>query len=243
MATKAKQSTLFPNAEGGIPQLRDVAELIKDGKVKNVVVMAGAGISTAAGIPDFRSPETGLYHNLSKYNLPYPEAIFDIDYFKRKPQAFFALAKELYPGNFTPTKTHYFFKLLKDKGVLRTVFTQNIDTLERLAGLTDADVVEAHGSFASAECLRCKTTYSTTAIKPQIDRGEVVRCERPGCKGKKDALVKFRITFFGEQLPKRLFQRLPDLDKADLLIVLGTSLTAVKPKALILMEGLGEKVE
>lgn len=49
---------------------------------KRIVVMAGAGISTAAGIPDFRTPGTGLYDNLQKYNLPYPEAIFDISYFK-----------------------------------------------------------------------------------------------------------------------------------------------------------------
>lgn len=50
-----------------------------------------------------------------------PEAIFDIDYFVKQPHAFYALAKELYPGNFKPTHTHYFFKLLQEKGILRTV--------------------------------------------------------------------------------------------------------------------------
>lgn len=70
----------------------------------------------AAGIPDFRSPGSGLYHNLQKYNLPEPQAIFDIGYFKENPEPFFMLAKELLPGSFKPTISHYFIKLLKEKG-------------------------------------------------------------------------------------------------------------------------------
>ena len=54
--------------------------------------MAGAGFSTSAGIPDFRTPGTGLYDNLQKYNIPYPEAIFDIDFFRENPRPFFTLA-------------------------------------------------------------------------------------------------------------------------------------------------------
>jgi NAD-dependent SIR2 family protein deacetylase len=57
-----------------------VVEFIKSGKAKNIILMNGAGISVAAGIPDFRSPKTGLYHNLAKYDLPYAEAIFEIEY-------------------------------------------------------------------------------------------------------------------------------------------------------------------
>jgi NAD-dependent deacetylase sirtuin 2 len=56
-----------------------VVEFIKSGKAKNIILMNGAGISVAAGIPDFRSPKTGLYHNLAKYDLPYAEAIFEIE--------------------------------------------------------------------------------------------------------------------------------------------------------------------
>lgn len=61
-----------------------VVEFIKSGKAKNIILMNGAGISVAAGIPDFRSPKTGLYHNLAKYDLPYAEAIFEIEYVHNK---------------------------------------------------------------------------------------------------------------------------------------------------------------
>lgn len=54
----------------------------------------------AAGIPDFRSPGTGLYDNLQKYNLPSPQAIFEIGYFRQNPKPFYHLAKELYPAKF-----------------------------------------------------------------------------------------------------------------------------------------------
>lgn len=89
--------------------------------------MAGAGISTGAGIPDFRSPVTGLYASLAKYDLPYPEALFDIGFFRGNPQPFYTLYKELYPDGKTyrPTLTHCFFTLLEKKGKLLRVFTQN----------------------------------------------------------------------------------------------------------------------
>lgn len=96
-----------------------IVKYIKDGKAKNVVTLAGAGISTSAGIPDFRSPGTGLYDNLQRFDLPDPQAVFSIDFFKEKPEPFFTLAKELYPSNFTPTPCHYFVKLLEDKGLVR----------------------------------------------------------------------------------------------------------------------------
>ncbi|KAE8225075.1 hypothetical protein CF319_g2105 [Tilletia indica] len=211
------------------PTIENVAQLIKKGQVKKVIVMAGAGISTSAGIPDFRSPETGLYANLAKYDLPYAEAIFDIDYFREHPQAFFTLSKDLYPGHFLPTRTHYFFRLLHEKGLLQRVFTQNIDTLERLAGIPASKIVEAHGSFASTHCTRCGSEVDPDWIRERILRGEVAYCEvercvRQGGPGGKGGLVKPDIVFFGEALPKRFFSLIDDFQKADLLIVLGTSL-------------------
>ncbi|KWU46285.1 SIR2-domain-containing protein, partial [Rhodotorula sp. JG-1b] len=237
------------------PQLEDVAHLIKDGKAKRVVVMAGAGISTAAGIPDFRSPGTGLYDNLAQYDLPYAEAIFDIDYLEEHPEAFYTLAKELYPGNFKPTTSHYFFRLLQDKGILHGLWSQNIDTLERLAGVEEDRLVEAHGSFATAKCLRCGKKYDKDDIKPQIMRGEVARCQEKSCKGRRDALIKPEIVFFGKselRLPDKFFSRMKDFSSCDLLIVVGTSLTVGPfnslmhrvpsscPRLLINLESVGE---
>ena len=200
--------------------LEDIAALIKAGSVRNVVVCAGAGISTSAGIPDFRSPETGLYHNLKKLNLDYPEQVFDIDFFRRKPEPFFQLAHELYPGKFQPTMAHAFIRLLHEKDILLRCFTQNIDTLERRAGIPPERIVEAHGSFAGNHCIasRCGREADAEKTKEIILQKKIPRCQK--C----NSLVKPDIVFFGEGLPNNFFKKLGDLKKADLVIVMGTSL-------------------
>src|SRR6195952_2952722 len=134
-----------------------IAEYINDTPRKRIVVMTGAGISTSAGIPDFRSPDTGLYANLARLDLPFAEAVFDISYFRQNPDPFYMLAKELYPGQFLPTIAHAFIALLEDKYMLPVLFTQNIDCLERRAGVPAEKIVEAHGCFATQRCIECKT--------------------------------------------------------------------------------------
>ncbi|OAD72910.1 hypothetical protein PHYBLDRAFT_113189 [Phycomyces blakesleeanus NRRL 1555(-)] len=198
--------------------LQAVVDYIKENEVKNVIVMSGAGISTAAGIPDFRTKGTGLYDNLQKFNLPYAEAIFDIEYFMETPEPFYALAKELYPGRHFPTKVHYFIRLLDEKKMLLRNYTQNIDTLERLSGLSPERIIEAHGSFATASCVECDKTADPGFVKNKALKAEVARCSE--CNG----LIKPDITFFGQSLPERFHNNLSDFDNADLLIVIGTSL-------------------
>ncbi|KAJ9578771.1 hypothetical protein L9F63_004979 [Diploptera punctata] len=202
-----------------------IIKYIEEGRCKNLITMAGAGISTSAGIPDFRSPGSGLYHNLEKYNLPDPQAIFEIGFFRLNPKPFFTLAKELYPGSFKPTVCHYFIRLLNEKGLLRRHYTQNIDTLERVAGLPGEKIVEAHGTFHTSHCLECKQEYSLSWMKERIFADVVPTCD--DCNG----VVKPDIVFFGENLPSRFFSCVEkDFPKCDLLIILGSSL-AVQPFA------------
>ncbi|KAA8570273.1 hypothetical protein EYC84_002582 [Monilinia fructicola] len=206
--------------------IEGIAKFIRDGQAKNIVVLTGAGISTSAGIPDFRSPETGLYANLAALDLPYAEAVFDIDFFRENPAPFYILAKELYPGKFYPTVSHAFVALLERKGLLGMLFTQNIDCLERRAGVSSEKIIEAHGSFASQRCIDCKTEYPDDKMKKAVEDSDPATCLVPQCGG----LVKPDIVFFGEQLPEAFHTHKMIPATADLVIVMGTSLS-VQPFA------------
>ncbi|XP_039594052.1 NAD-dependent protein deacetylase sirtuin-3-like isoform X1 [Polypterus senegalus] len=217
LSTSPSKCHLF--GKSSEPQtLDDVVSLLKRGDCKRVIVMAGAGISTPSGIPDFRSPGSGLYDNLQQYDIPYPEAIFDIHYFHQNPRPFFTLAKELYPGNYLPNSAHYFVRLLHMKGLLQRMYTQNIDGLERLAGVPPDKLVEAHGTFASATCTTCQKSYAGEDLKADIFADRIPKCAT--CRG----VIKPDIVFFGEELPQRFLLFLTDFPLADLLIIMGTSL-------------------
>lgn len=221
---RAPPSPLLPSFD-----LAGVAALINSGRVRRIICMCGAGISVSAGIPDFRSPGTGLYSRLQEYNLPHPQAVFEIDFFRRNPRPFYLLAKELFPGTYAPTPTHHFIRLLHDKGLLLRCYTQNIDSLEAQAGLPYDKVIAAHGNFDSAHCIACKAKHEVEYVRSAVMAQEPCYCAtgKKGCKG----LVKPAIVFFGESLPERFWKCVPgDFEQADLLIVLGTSLV-VQPFA------------
>uniref|UniRef100_K7ET62 NAD-dependent protein deacetylase n=1 Tax=Pongo abelii TaxID=9601 RepID=K7ET62_PONAB len=189
-------------------------------RCRRVICLVGAGISTSAGIPDFRSPSTGLYDNLEKYHLPYPEAIFEISYFKVCAPPGRGICEGWGWGHL-PTICHYFMRLLKDKGLLLRCYTQNIDTLERIAGLEQEDLVEAHGTFYTSHCVSvsCRHEYPLSWMKEKIFSEVTPKCE--DCQ----SLVKPDIVFFGESLPARFFSCMQsDFLKVDLLLIMGTSL-------------------
>lgn len=151
--------------------------------------------------------------------------MFDIDYFRRHPEPFYVLAKELYPGQFHPTVSHAFIALLARKGKLFMNFTQNIDCLERRAGVPSDLIIEAHGSFAAQRCIECRAAFPDDEMKHHVERGEVPRCAKSGAPGGCDGLVKPDIVFFGEALPERFRSNTHMSTTADLVVVIGTSLT------------------
>ncbi|XP_035461320.1 NAD-dependent protein deacetylase sirtuin-1 [Scophthalmus maximus] len=211
-----------------INTLEDVVRLLHESK--RILVLTGAGVSVSCGIPDFRSRD-GIYARLAVDfpDLPDPQAMFDIEYFRRDPRPFFKFAKEIYPGQFQPSPCHKFISMLDKQGKLLRNYTQNIDTLEQVAGVQR--IIQCHGSFATASCLVCKHKLDCEAIREDIFNQVVPHC--PRCPDIPLAIMKPDIVFFGENLPEMFHRAMKqDKDEVDLLIVIGSSLK-VRPVALI----------
>ena len=180
----------------------------------DTVTPTGIGTDADGFIP-------GLYDTLEISGLPYPEAVFELDFFRTNPQPFYELAKALWPSDASrPTKAHKLVKLLADKDQLVRCYTQNIDSLERAAGVPAEYIVAAHGNFDSATCI---------ATGKKVDADELRRAifedKTDAFNSKMGGLCKADIVFFGEALPDRFWASLrEDFDAAELLLVIGTSL-------------------
>ena len=109
--------------------------------------------------------------------------MFDIEVFRQDPHIFYTFAKQILPSTTHFSPTHAFLKLLQDKQKLVRVYTQNIDNLEQLAGVAEDKLVQCHGSFATASCMRCGVRVSGEEIREEVLRGEVPKCRR--CEGER----------------------------------------------------------
>ncbi|KAJ1982888.1 NAD-dependent histone deacetylase sir2 [Dimargaris xerosporica] len=222
--------------------VEDVIALLA--KARRVMILTGAGISVSCGIPDFRSPN-GIYTRLGQFGLDDPQQMFDIECFSESPNVFYSFARELYPSNFQPSPSHHFIRLVETRGQLLRNYTQNIDTLEQRAHIER--VVQCHGSFATASCIRCGYQVPGDAIKDDIFAQRVPQCGRCSTAATKTTAARPRaqrwasdddedddhppgimkpdITFFGENLP-RVFEEsfVIDRERVDLLLVMGSSL-------------------
>lgn len=184
---------------------------------KYIVSLIGAGISTNAGIPDFRGPK-GIYN---QKNIA-ADKIFNINYFKQDPSQFYSHMSELITImlNATPTKGHLFLKKLEDLGKLKMTISQNIDGLHKKAGIKN--YIDVHGNFEKFICLNCNKEYPINdeiidLIKNFNNNKIFPKCKE--CEG----ILKPDVVFFGEPV-KMLELALTEVQKADLLLTLGTSL-------------------
>jgi len=187
-------------------------------RAHSVAVFTGAGVSTLCGIPDFRGPQ-GLYKQ------PDAERMFDIDWFRRDPTIYYKGCMELVYGlkNFKPGPVHQAIVRLEQASLVKGVITQNIDMLHQKAG--SKTVYEVHGSPMLHHCFGCGREKTFDEICAMLEKTAVPRCEQCGEAYKPD------ITFFGEMLPEKAFANSVALaQKADLMLVLGSSLT-VHPAA------------
>ncbi len=188
-------------------------------KARHLVLLSGAGMSTGAGIPDFRGPD-GLYRRLGIRN---PERIFDIDVFRSDPSFFYGFHKEFLRQveAVTPTFAHRFFARLEQMGRLDGIVTQNIDALHQKAG--SAKVLEIHGSIWESHCTGCGRRFSYGEALRKVESETVPLCER--CQ----SVIKPDVVFFGENVME--FEACQELVAgSDLLFIVGSSL-AVTPAA------------
>lgn len=183
-------------------EIKNLVEIVMGSKY--IVFFGGAGTSTDSGIKDFRGKE-GLYKTL--YKGYQPEEILSIDFFRNNRNIFSEYVKEkMSIENIKPNKGHYALVELEKMGKLKSIITQNIDNLHQESG--SQEVIELHGSLKDWYCLNCGK------------RGKrEFRCD---CKG----VVRPNVTLYGEMLNMNVVEKaIKELEKADTLIISGTSLT------------------
>ena len=191
---------------------RILAELIRD--AGSVVALTGAGISVPSGIPDFRSPQTGLWENVD------PMEVAHIDVFRRAPDRFWAFYGHRFQSleDKQPNPAHYALAELERAGLLDAVITQNIDRLHARAG--SQRLIEVHGSIAHSSCLVCGVRYELGDVRARFegDPSGVPRCD---C----GEPLKPDVVLFGEYLPADALAQAETLAaRADLLLCIGSSL-------------------
>jgi NAD-dependent deacetylase len=193
--------------------IQRLAELVRDARC--AVALTGAGISVPSGIPDFRSPGSGLWERVD------PMEVAHIDAFRRDPVRFWGFYRERFASlaDKRPNAAHRALVTLEQAGLLAGVITQNVDTLHRRAGTRE--LVEVHGSIATCACIDCGESVSSERAREllALDRDGVPRCE--SCA----SALKPGVVLFGELLDERCLQRAAELcEAADVLLCIGSSL-------------------
>jgi NAD-dependent deacetylase len=193
-------------------QVARLAELIRD--ARSVVALTGAGISVPSGIPDFRSPGSGLWENVN------PMEVAHIDAWRADPERFW----HFYGNRFQtlegkePNGAHRALVELERRGKLDAVITQNIDRLHRRAGTRE--LIEVHGTIEHSSCLACRAQYPIDQVRARLDQSPI---SVPECDCGEP--LKPDVVLFGEFLPEGALERAYALAAgADVLLCVGSSL-------------------
>jgi NAD-dependent deacetylase len=193
------------SAEGAAALIREAG---------SVVALTGAGISVPSGIPDFRSPGTGLWTGVD------PMEVAHIDVFRRDPERFWHFYGDRFQTleDKEPNGAHLALAALEHAGLLDAVITQNIDRLHAKAG--SLDLVEVHGSIEYSSCQRCGARHPLAEVRSRqaADAAGIPRCDcgQP---------LKPDVVLFGEYLPVAALTRAEQLaSAADLVLCIGSSL-------------------
>jgi NAD-dependent deacetylase len=198
-------------------EVERLAELL--GRSRRAVALTGAGVSVPSGIPDFRTPETGLWEKVD------PMEVAHISVFERDPERFWSYYRPRFQalGDKEPNRAHEALAELERRGLIEGVITQNIDRLHRVAG--SENVIEVHGSIETSSCMSCGTSFGLAETEELFDERGVAVCR--ACGG----AVKPDVVLFGELLPEEAMARATELaEGADLMLCVGSSL-AVYPVA------------
>ena len=189
-----------------------VAQLLRDSE--RAVVLTGAGVSVPSGIPDFRSPRTGLWENVD------PMEVAHIGVFRREPERFWHFYGDRFASlvDKRPNDAHRALAELERRGRVKAVITQNIDRLHRVAGTQR--LIEVHGSIEFSVCVDCGGRFTLERVIEQL-RAHDGAPECPCCF----TPLKPDVTLFGEMLPERALSEAQALAlDADLMICVGSSL-------------------
>jgi NAD-dependent deacetylase len=193
-------------------KIQQAASILK--RSSYATALTGAGHSTPSGIPDFRSPDSGVWRSVD------PFQVASISAFRQQPQSFYDWVRPMLHTmlNAKPNPAHIALAQLEELGVLKAVITQNIDGLHQRAN--SRVVYEVHGHLRQATCIRC---YAQSPAEPLMRdfmaSGDIPRCEK--CNG----VIKPDIILFGEQLPiQTLIASQQAARKSDVMIVAGSSL-------------------
>jgi NAD-dependent deacetylase len=189
----------------------ELAELVRASAC--TVALTGAGVSVPSGIPDFRTPETGLWANVD------PIEVAHIDVFERDPARFWSYYRPRFHSlaDKRPNAAHEALAELERRGLLAGAITQNVDRLHRAAG--SENVVEVHGSIATSTCRECEASYGLEEVEALFDGDGVAVCA--SC----DGAVKPDVVLFGEMLPEAAMAKAHGLAaEAELMLCIGSSL-------------------